>query len=33
MVVADHEPSKLTDSLKANTNVKLWISQGGGHDI
>lgn len=32
VVVADHEPSKLTDSLKANTNVKLWMSLGSGHD-
>jgi len=32
LVVADHEPSKLSDSLKANTNVKLWMSLGSGHD-
>lgn len=33
LVVADHEPSKLSDSVKANTNVKLWMSLGSGHDI
>lgn len=33
LVVADHEPSKLTDSLKANTNAKLWMTLGSGHDI
>ena len=33
MIVADHEPSKLTDSLKANTNAKLWMSLGAGHDV
>lgn len=32
LVVADHEPSKLTDSVKANTNAKLWMSLGSGHD-
>lgn len=32
LVVADHEPSKLSDSVKANTNVKLWMSLGSGHD-
>lgn len=33
LVVADHEPSKLTDSLKANTNAKLWMTLGSGHDV
>lgn len=33
LVVADHEPSKLTDSIKANTNVKLWMALGSGKDI
>jgi len=33
LIVADHEPSKLTDSVKANTNAKLWLSLGSGHDI
>ena len=33
LIVADHEPSKLTDSLKANTNAKLWLSLGSGHDV
>lgn len=33
LVVADHEPSKLSDSLKANTNAKLWMSLGAGHDV
>lgn len=33
MVVADHEPSKLTDSIKANTNVKLWMTLGSGSDV
>lgn len=33
LVVADHEPSKLSDSLKANTNAKLWLSLGSGKDI
>lgn len=32
LVVADHEPSKLSDSVKANTNVKVWMSLGSGHD-
>ncbi|QLG62070.1 ATP-binding protein [Halorarum salinum] len=32
LVVADHEPSKLSDSLKANTNLKVWMSLGSGHD-
>jgi len=32
LVVADHEPSKLSDSVKANTNVKLWMSLGSGKD-
>lgn len=32
LVVADHEPSKLSDSLKANTNAKLWMSLGSGKD-
>lgn len=32
LVVADHEPSKLTDSIKANTNAKLWLSLGSGKD-
>lgn len=33
LVVADHEPSKLSDSLKANTRLKLWMSLGSGHDV
>ena len=33
LVVGDHEPSKLTDSLKANTQVKLWLTLGSGMDI
>ncbi len=33
LAVADHEPSKLTDSIKANTNVKIWMSLGSGKDI
>lgn len=33
VIVADHEPSKLTDSLMANTNVKIWMSLGSGKDI
>lgn len=33
LVVADHEPSKLSDSLKANTNTKLWLTLGSGQDI
>lgn len=32
LVVADHEPSKLTDSVRANTNAKLWLSLGSGKD-
>ncbi|NUB91185.1 ATP-binding protein [Haloterrigena sp. SYSU A121-1] len=32
LIVADHEPSKLSDSLKANTNAKLWMSLGSGKD-
>jgi hypothetical protein len=32
LLVADHEPSKLSDSLKANTNLKLWLSLGSGKD-
>ncbi|NUC74728.1 ATP-binding protein [Haloterrigena sp. SYSU A558-1] len=32
LIVADHEPSKLSDSLKANTNAKLWLSLGSGKD-
>lgn len=32
LVVADHEPSKLTDSIKANTAAKLWLSLGSGKD-
>ncbi|MDS0476800.1 DUF87 domain-containing protein [Natrinema sp. 1APR25-10V2] len=33
LIVGDHEPSKLTDSLKANTNAKLWLTLGSGTDI
>ncbi|USZ68538.1 DUF87 domain-containing protein [Halorussus salilacus] len=33
LVVADHEPSKLSDSLKANTTAKLWLTLGSGTDI
>jgi uncharacterized protein (DUF2249 family) len=33
LVVADHEPSKLTDSIKANTQVKLWLTLGSGADV
>jgi uncharacterized protein (DUF2249 family) len=33
LIVADHEPSKLSDSLKANTNVKLWMALGSGKDV
>jgi uncharacterized protein (DUF2249 family) len=33
LIVADHEPSKLTDSLKANTTAKLWLTLGSGTDI
>jgi len=33
LVVADHEPSKLSDSLKANTYAKLWLTLGSGTDI
>lgn len=33
LVVADHEPSKLSDSLKANTHTKLWLTLGSGTDI
>jgi len=33
IVVADHEPSKLSDSLKANTNAKIWMTLGSGTDI
>lgn len=33
LIVPDHEPSKLSDSLKANTNAKLWMSLGSGHDL
>jgi len=33
LIVADHEPSKLSDSLKANTNAKLWLTLGSGRDI
>lgn len=32
LVVADHEPSKLSDSVKANTHLKLWMSLGSGKD-
>lgn len=32
LIVADHEPTKLSDSLKANTNAKLWMSLGSGKD-
>lgn len=32
LIVADHEPSKLTDSIKANTGAKLWLSLGSGKD-
>lgn len=32
-VVADHEPGKLSDSLKANTGVKLWMALGSGKDV
>ncbi|QLG61924.1 DUF853 family protein [Halorarum salinum] len=32
LVVADHEPSKLTDSIKANTHTKLWLTLGSGTD-
>ncbi|EMA41939.1 ATP-binding protein [Halobiforma nitratireducens] len=32
LIIADHEPSKLTDSVKANTNAKLWLSLGSGKD-
>jgi hypothetical protein len=32
LVVAEHEPSKLSDSVKANTNLKLWLSLGSGKD-
>lgn len=33
LIVADHEPSKLSDSLKANTNAKLWLTLGSGTDV
>jgi uncharacterized protein (DUF2249 family) len=33
LVVADHEPSKLSDSLKANTYAKLWLTLGSGTDM
>lgn len=33
LIVADHEPSKLTDSIKANTHVKLWMTLGSGDDV
>jgi uncharacterized protein (DUF2249 family) len=33
LIVADHEPSKLSDSLKANTHAKLWLTLGSGTDV
>lgn len=33
LVVADQEPSKLTDSIKANTNCKIVFHLGQGRDI
>jgi DNA polymerase III delta prime subunit len=32
LIVADQEPSKLSDSIKANTYAKLWMSLSSGHD-
>ena len=33
LIVADQEPSKLTDSIKANTFSKIMLSLGSGKDI
>lgn len=33
LIVADQEPSKLTDSIKANTFTKIMLSLGSGKDI
>ena len=33
MIVIDHEPSKLSNSIKANTYVKMTFNLGNGKDI